>query len=105
LVSTFFAEHQRATHDTSLSVKVREDLLLKGGLVAVTGSNGDTEGNGLLLGLSGNVLPNGNGRVDTTSLEEEGTDGTAGTLGGNENDVNILGGDDIGLRVVRDRTS
>jgi hypothetical protein len=87
------------TYDTSLSVKVRENLLLKGGLVEVTGTDGDTEGNGLLLGLTGNILPNGDGRVDTSALEEEGSDSSSGSLGGDEDDVDVLGGDNVGLKM------
>lgn len=50
-------EHSLDTshQDTSLSVKVGVDLLLKGGLVHVTGSDGDTDGDGLFLGLTGDV--------------------------------------------------
>jgi hypothetical protein len=87
------------TYDTSLSVKVRENLLLKGGLVEVTGTDGDTEGNGLLLGLTGNILPNGDGRVDTSALEEEGSDSSSGSLGGDEDDVDVLGRDNVGLEM------
>lgn len=65
------------TYDTSLSVQVGEDLLFKGGLVKVTGTDGDTKGDSLLLGLAGNILPNGNGRVDTSALEEEGSDSSS----------------------------
>lgn len=86
------------THeDTSLSVQVREDLLLKGGLVDVTGTDGDTESDGLLLGLTGNVLVDGNGRVDTSALEEQSSDGSSGTFGGDKDDVDVLGWNDLGL--------
>jgi hypothetical protein len=87
------------TYDTSLSVEVREDLLLKGGLVEVTGTDGDTEGNGLLLGLTSNILEDGDGRVDTSALEEEGSDSSSGSLGGDEDNVDVLGGDNVGLQV------
>jgi hypothetical protein len=76
---------------------LRVHLLLKGGLVAVTGTDGDTEGDGLLLGLAGDVLPDGDGRVDTTTLKEEGSDGTARTLGSDEDDIDVRGRDDLGL--------
>jgi hypothetical protein len=85
------------THDTSLSVEVRVDLLLKRGLVGVTSSDGDSERSGLLLGLSSDVLPDGNGGVDASALLEERSDGSAGSLGGDEDDVDVLGGDDVGL--------
>jgi hypothetical protein len=85
------------TYDTSLTVKVREDLLLKRSFVEVTGTDGDTEGNGLLLGLTSNILEDGDGRVDTSSLEEEGSDSSSRSLGGDEDNVNVLGGDDLGL--------
>lgn len=88
------------THeDTSLTVKVREDLFLKRGLVKVTGSNGDTEGDGLLLGLTGDILPNGDGRVDTSTLEEEGSDSSSRSLGGDEDNVDVLGWDNVGLHI------
>lgn len=97
-ISSYSRYRKETTYDTSLSVKVREDLLLKGGLVEVTGTDGDTEGNGLLLGLTGNILPNGDGRVDTSALEEEGSDSSSGSLGGDEDDVNVLGRDNVGLK-------
>lgn len=84
--------HQAAT----LTVQVGVDLLLEGGLVEVAGTDGDTHGDGLLLGLAGSVLVDGNGGVDTTALTEEGTDGTAGTLGGNEDNIDTLGDVNLG---------
>ena len=84
--------HQAAT----LAVQVRVDLLLESGLVHVSGTDGNTEGNGLLLGLAGNVLVDGDGGVDTTALTEKSADGTAGALGGNEDDINVLGNLDLG---------
>jgi hypothetical protein len=41
-------------------------------------------------------LEDGNGGVDTTALTEEGADGTAGTLGGNKDDVDVGGDLDLG---------
>ena len=84
--------HEAAT----LTVEIGVDLLLEGGLVEVAGADGDTEGDSLLLGLAGNVLEDSEGRVDTTALTEQGADGTAGTLGGAEDDINILGNVDLG---------
>jgi hypothetical protein len=91
------------THDTTLSVKVREHLLLESGLVEVTGSNGDTESNSLLLGLAGDVLEDGDGGVDTSSLEEESSDSSSGTLWCDEDDIDVLGGDNVGLKVSEGR--
>lgn len=85
------------TYDTSLTVKVREDLLLKRSFVEVAGTDGDTEGNGLLLGLTSNILEDGDGGVDTSSLEEKGSDSSSRSLRGDEDNVNVLGGDDLGL--------
>lgn len=84
--------HQAAT----LTVQVGVDLLLEGGLVQVAGTDGNTNGDGLLLGLAGDVLVDGNGGVDTTALLEQGADGPAGTLGGDQDDVDILGDLDLG---------
>jgi hypothetical protein len=85
------------TYDTSLTVKVGENLFLKRSFVQVTGTDGDTESNSLLLGLTSNILEDGDGRVDTSSLEEEGSDSSSRSLGGDEDNVNVLGGDDLGL--------
>lgn len=85
------------THQaTTLTVQVGVDLLLEGGLVEVSRANGNTESNGLLLGLAGNILVDGDGGVDTTALTEEGADGTAGALGGDEDDVDVGGNLDLG---------
>ena len=81
---------------TTLTVEVGVDLLLERGLVHVSGTDGNTEGDGLLLGLAGDVLEDGNGGVDTTALTEEGSDGAAGTLGGNEDDIDVGGDVDLG---------
>lgn len=92
-----------AHKNTTLSVKVRVDLLLKGGLVKVTGTNGDTKGNSLLLGVTGHILVNGNGRVDTTALKEKSSDSSARTLGSNEDDINVLRGNNVGVLLVDNR--
>lgn len=84
--------HEAAT----LTVKVRVDLLLEGGLIQVAGTNGDTHGNGLLLGLAGHILEHGEGGVDTTALTEQGSDSAARALGSAENDINVLGDVDLG---------
>jgi len=82
---------------TTLSVQVRVDLLLKGGLVEVTRSDTNTKGNGLLLGLTGDILVDGNGGVDTTAVLEESSDSSSGSLGGNEDDIDIGGNINLGL--------
>lgn len=85
------------THQaTTLTVEVGVHLLLESGLIHVSGTNGNTEGNSLLLGLASDVLVDGDGGVDATALTEEGADSTTGTLGGNEDDVNVGGDFDLG---------
>jgi hypothetical protein len=81
---------------TTLTVEVRVDLLLKSGLVHVSGTDGNTEGDSLFLGLAGDVLEDSDGRVDTAALTEESADGAAGALGSDEDDVNVLGDFDLG---------
>lgn len=81
---------------TTLAVKVRVDFLLKGGFVEVAGADGDTESDGFFLGLAGYVLVDGDGGVDATAFAEEGAYGAAGTLGGNEDDVDVGGHVDFG---------
>jgi hypothetical protein len=91
------------THQaTTLAVQVGVYLLLECGLVHVSGTDADTESDSLLLGLASNVLVDGDGGVDATALTEEGADGTAGALGGNEDDVNVGGDFDLG-EVLEDR--
>lgn len=94
-----------AHEDTTLTVEVRVDLVLEGGLVKVTGTDTDTEGNGTLLGLARDILVDGDGSVDTTALEEEVADGGAGALGGDEDDIDISGGDDASVLGVDDGES
>jgi hypothetical protein len=85
------------THQaTTLAVQVGVHLLLECGLVHVSGTDGYTEGDSLLLGLASDVLVDGNGGVDTTALTEERSDSAAGALGSNENDVNVGGDFDLG---------
>lgn len=85
------------THQaTALAVEIGVDLLLEGGLVEVARADSDTESDSLLLGLTGDILEDGDGRVDAAALTEEGAHGAAGTLGGNEDDVHVLGDLDLG---------
>lgn len=84
--------HQAAT----LTVQVRVDLLLEGGLVEVTTANGNTESDSLLFSLASHVLVDGEGGVDATTLAEERADSAAGALGGAEDDVDVGGDLDLG---------
>jgi hypothetical protein len=86
-----------ATHEAAaLAVQVRVHLLLEGGLVEVARADGNTESDGLLLGLASHVLEDGNGGVDSTALTEERADGTARALGSDEDDVYVRGDIDFG---------
>ena len=87
------------THQaTTLTVQVGVYLLLEGSLVKVSRSNTNTESDCLLLGISGNILENGDGRVDSTTLTEKSSDGSARSLGSDENDIDV--GWDINLGLV-----
>jgi hypothetical protein len=90
------------TYNTTLAIEIGVYLLLKGGLVHITRADSDTEGNSLLLSLSSNVLPHGDGRVDATSLLKESADGASRTLGGDEDNIHIFGGDDVGVVLKHD---
>lgn len=90
--------HKAAT----LAVQVGVDLLLEGSLVEVSGTNGNTEGDGLFLGLAGNVLVDGDRGVDASALTEEGTHGASRALGGDEDDVDVSGDLNLG-KVLEDR--
>lgn len=89
-----------AHEDTTLAVEVRVDLLLKGGLVGVAGTDGDGEGASLLHGLAGDVLPDGDRGVDAAALLEESADGAARALRRAEDDVDIGGGVNTGVLLV-----
>jgi hypothetical protein len=93
----------KITYDTTLSIKVRVHLLLEGGLIHVAGTDSNTESNGLLLGMSSDVLPNRDGRIDTTTLLKESANSTARALGSDEDNINVLGGDDVGVVLEHDR--
>lgn len=92
------------THETTtLTVEVRVNLLLEGGLVEVSGANGDTDGGSLLVGAAGDVLEHSEGGINATALLEEGADSATGTLGGDENDVDTLGDVNLGEILEDDR--
>lgn len=87
-----------STHQaTALAVQVTVDLLLKGGLVHVACADGNTERDGLLLGLAGHVLVDGDRRVDAAALAEERAHCAAGTLWCDEDYVNVGWDLDLGL--------
>ena len=97
-------EHSLDTshENTSLSVEIRVDLLLEGSLVGVTASDTHGESDSLLLCLSSDILEDGDGSVDSSSLLEEGSDGSARSLGGSEDDIDVLGWYDLGVILVDD---
>jgi hypothetical protein len=84
--------HEAAT----LAVQVGVHFLLECGLVQVSGADRYTESDGLLLSLTGDVLEDGDGRVDAATLTEEGTNGAAGALGRDKDDVDVGGDVDLG---------
>ena len=90
------------THQaTTLTIQIGVHLLLKGSLVKVTAADGNAESNSLLLGLASYILVDGNRRVDATALTEERADGTTGTLGSDEDNIDVLGNIDLG-KVLED---
>lgn len=84
--------HQAA----ALTVQVRVDLLLEGGLVEVARADSNAQSDGALLSLAGDVLVDGKGGVDATALTEERADSAARTLGSAQDDINVLGNIDLG---------
>jgi hypothetical protein len=85
LEKTLDGSHQ----DTTLTNEIRVDLLVESGLIHVSRTNTNTKGNSALLSLATDVLENGEGGVDTTTLLEETTDSEARALGGDQDNVNI----------------
>jgi hypothetical protein len=91
------------THQaTTLTVQVGVDLLLESGLVQVSRSNTNTESNRLLLSVTSNILENGDGGVNSTTLTEESANGAARSLGGNKDNIDISWHINLGL-VLEDR--
>ncbi len=98
LEETLDTTHQAST----LTVEIRVDLTLESGLVEVTTSDGNTHSRDLLESLAADVLEDSDGTVDTTRLEEERTNGTAGTLRSAKDNVLVLGSLEAGLLLVGD---
>lgn len=46
------------------------------------------------------TLEDSNGRVNTSTLLEKSSDGSSGSLRGDKDDINIGGGDDLGLKIL-----
>ena len=79
-----------AAHQTAaLAVQVGVDFLFKSGLVQVTAADGYAESDGLLFGLAGDVLVDGDGGVDASAFAEEGADGPTGSFWCDEDDVDV----------------
>ena len=78
------------THqDTTLTDEIRVDFLVESGLIQITSADTDTESDSAVLSLARDILENGEGGVDTTALLEETTDSETGTLGGNQDNIDI----------------
>jgi len=77
--------HQAA----SLAVEIRPDFLLEGGLVQVATADSDTQCDSFLFCFASDILEDGNRGVDASAFTEKGADGSAGALGGNENDIDV----------------
>jgi hypothetical protein len=94
---------EKETYHSPFTIQIRPDFLLEGGFIHVSGAHSDTESNGLLLGLTGNILPNGDARVDATTLLEKSSNSSARTFGSNKDDINIRRWDNSGIVLVDDR--
>lgn len=82
---------------TTLTIQVGVDLLLECGLVQVSTSDTNTKSNGSLLCVTSDILEDGDGRVDTTTLAEKGSDGSARSLWCNEDNIDIGRNVNLGL--------
>lgn len=90
--------HQAA----SFAIEVGPDFLLEGRLVQVATADSNTQRDSFLFCFAGDVLVDSNGGVDTSAFTEKGADGSAGALGSNEDDINVLRHVDLG-QVLEDR--
>lgn len=78
------------THQAStLAVQVGVDFLLESCLVEITATNSNTQSLSFLESLSSDVLEDGNGRVDTTTLLEEGSNGSSRALWSNKDNIDV----------------
>jgi hypothetical protein len=95
-------EHSlNTTHETTpFTVQVTVDFLLKGGLVKVSGTDCHAESDGFFFRFTGDVLEDSERGVDTSAFFKERADGTAGTLGGDEDNVNVRGRNNAGEVLV-----
>jgi hypothetical protein len=89
------------THETSsFTVQVTVDFLFKGGLVEISRSNCNTKSNSFLFGFTSDILEDGERGVDSSSFLEERSDCAAGSLGGDEDNINVSGWHDTGEILV-----
>ena len=91
--------HQAAT----LTVQVREHLLLERRLVDVARTDGNANRHSLLEGPARHVLEHGHRRVDATALLKQRAHRAARALRRTQNHVDILGRHDMRLVLVHDR--
>jgi hypothetical protein len=77
--------HKAAT----FAIKVRVHLLLERGLVEISTTNSNANCNSFLKSLSGNILKDGYGRVDSTTLTEESSHSTTRAFWSDEDYVNV----------------
>ena len=90
--------HQAA----SLAVEIRIDFFLECGLVEVPTANSNTQSHSLLFCVASYILVDSDGGVDTTSLAEEGADGSARAFGSDEDDIDVFRNVDL-CEVLEDR--
>lgn len=92
------------THEnTTLSIQIRVNLLLERCLVHVARTDTNANGHSLLQRFSGDVLEDGDTGVDPASLLEQSSNSATRTLGCDEDDIDILRGNDVGQVLEDDR--
>ena len=85
------------THQAAaFAVQIGEDFLLECSFVEVSGSDGDAEGDGFFFGFASDILEDGDGGVDAAAFTEEGADSSSGSLGSDEDDIDVGGDVDLG---------
>ena len=91
VVLSFHHAAESAHEDAALADEVGRHFVVEGGREEVAGTDGDADGERILLSLAGSVLRDGIGGVDAGTIEEVATHVRARTLRSDHDHVHILG--------------
>jgi hypothetical protein len=90
------------TYDTAFTIQIRINLLLRRRLVQIPTADTYPKRDGLLFRVPGDILPDGDTRINTPPFFKESADGATGTFGGDEDDVDSFWRNDVCVFFVDD---